>query len=312
MLKSIGSEPWHTINCPLDWLGWAHEFINGFDMLLLMLCFNKSLLLHAYLHFYCHAYTLTCKFACMSTHPPTHSFYMNLCWQGHWEIIGKQKTCFFQNHSTGPSKAQNEWSNTRSMDLDGHMASSINLICVCLCFAWSFFAKSWFPKIDNFFLEKGLLRRNLMLGGQNSVARELFNRKKYPPAERPPNYGDEGCFLENPNFPWFFLCLGIPYAIPCLAWLGWACWCRDFSASAVCVQACLVGLLLACLGPTSMAGLPGLAVCLLSGALTNVLIGVHTYLHTYTHTYTMAYIPTCIHIYIFPYLHTHSVPQRNH
>ena len=252
--------------------------------------------------------------ACLHTHP--HIAFT-------WFCIGRaiekssenEKTCVFQNHSTGPSKAQNEWSNTRSMDLDGDMASSINLICVCLCFAGSFFCKIVVPQDwQNLqvFLEKELCARNLMLGGQNFVARELFSRKKYPPAERPPKYGDEGVFSGKSQISMFFLCLGISYAIPCLAWLGWACWCRDFSASAVCVQACLVGLLLACLGPTSMAGLPGLAVCLLSGALTIVLIGVHTYLHThphtYTHTYTMAYIPTCIHIYILPYLHTHAVP----
>ena len=166
------------------------------------------------------------RFCCMHTYIPTvmpthlhadlHAYlhtYPHIAFT--WFCIGRaiekssesKKTHVFQNHSTGPSKAQNEWSNTRSMDLDGHMVSSINLICVCLCFASSVFAKSWFPKIDKickFFLEKGLVPRNLMLGEEKSSARELFSRKKYPPAERPPNYGDKGVFCGKSQILMFF------------------------------------------------------------------------------------------------------------
>ena len=118
----------------VDGLGGAHWFINGFGMLLLMFCFKKLTWRHTYQHAYIHAYTPTCIPTCIPTYIPTHSLYMNLYWQGHREIKKIKKTLICQSRSIGPSKTQNERSNTRSMDLDGHMVLSINVICFCVCF----------------------------------------------------------------------------------------------------------------------------------------------------------------------------------
>ena len=173
------------------------------------------------------------------------------------------------------------------MDLDGHMVSSINLICVCLCFASSFFAKSWFPKIDKickFFLEKGLVPRNLMLGEEKSSARELFSRKKYPPAERPPNYGDKGVFCGKSQILMFF-CVWV-YHMPYHVWPGWA-GLADAETFLRVLSVCR----------------PAWLACFWAAWAQPAWLGCLGLLGP--HTYTLTYIPTYIHIYILPYLHTY-------
>ena len=169
------------------------------------------------------------------------------------------------------------------MDLDGHMASSINLICVCLCFASSFFAKSLFPKIDKickFFLEKGLVLRNLMLGEEKSFVRELFSRKKYPPAERPPNYGDKGVFCGKSQILMFF-CVWV-YHMPYHVWPGWA---------GLADAETFLRVLFVCR--------PAWLACFWAAWAQPAWLGCLGLLGP--HTYILTYIPT----YILPYLHTY-------
>ena len=156
-----------------------------------------------------------------------------------------------------------------------------------------FFAKSWFPKIDKickFFLEKGLVPRNLMLGEENFVARELFSRKKYPPAERPPNCCDKGMFCGKSQISMVFVFgYTICHTMSGLAGLG-------LLMQRLFCECCLC------------AGLPGWPVSGLPGpnqhgwAAWACWVHILTHWHTYPHTYIFTYF----HIYIFT-IHSHII-----
>ena len=136
-----------------------------------------------------------------------------------------------------------------------------------------------------------------MLGGQNFVARELFSRKKYPPAERPPNYGDEGVFSGKSQISSVFVVFGytICHTMSGLAGLGLLMQ-RLFCECCLCAG--LPGWAASGLPGPNQHGWAAWACCVLAQWCLDKCIDWCTYLPTYRHTYLHNGLHTHMHTYL--------------